>query len=358
MTRKTFILFFLLSGCVTPPKLWVSNINDKTVTDNIICYYALPVSKFAVTVSFKQEMYIPGPYYMYAKKYLGISDVITHSYNRWSITDINLTHYTEADPDYLFNIRGNAGSLFFQKIEELCRNNLILLPADFATRQIFQNITGEINRNDTIFTDLSVKRNFEIKKGMSVSDVLPDSSYISPASSKVEFKSLEQKAEEAANFIIKIRKRRFKLIAGQYDYMPDGEALGKAVEELNRTEEEYLSLFTGKTITTTLIRTFHFTPRDYDQSNKVILFRFSENAGILRDNVPGGKPFIIEAEDMNITKGIELNKINLETVQNKVYYRIPDQAVLRIYLGEQLLHEAKYPVCQFGTLVSTQLPVK
>ncbi len=358
MTRKIFYLLFLLTGCATAPKLWVSNVNDNTGANNSICYYALPLSKFAVTVTLKQEIYIPGPYFMYAKKYLGISDVITHSYEYWSITDINITHYSEADPDYLYNVTGNTSSLFNKKIEELCQSNLILLPANFATEKIFSNTTGTINREDTIFTDLSIKRNFEIKKGASVSEVLPDSSYINPASSKTELKTIEQKAEEAANFIIKIRKRRFKLIAGQYDFMPDGEALGKAVEELNRTEKAYLSLFAGKTIISTWIRTFHFIPKDNMQNKKDILFRFNENSGILSENTPGGKPFIVEAEDMNITKGLEQNNNNPEFIHNKIYYRVPDQAILRCYLGEQMIKEAKYPVFQFGTIVSVQLPVE
>lgn len=358
MTRKLFYLFCVLTGCTAAPKLWVSNVNDNTGANNSICYYALPKSKFAVTVTFKQEVYIPGPYFMYAKKYLGITDVISYSYERWSITDINITNYTEADPDYMYNVTGNSSTLFNKKIEELSQNNLILLPAHFATEQIFANTAGTLNREDMIFTNLSVKRNFEIKKGLSVSEVLPDSSYVNTASSKAEVKSTEQKAEEAANFIIKIRKRRFKLIAGQYDFMPDGEALGRAVEELNRTEEEYLSLFTGKTITSTSVRTFHFIPEENKQNYKEVLFRFSDKAGILEENVPGGKPFIVEAEDMNITKGLEQNKMKTETLQNNFYYRIPDQAILRFFLGEQMIQEAKYPVYQFGTIVSVQLPVK
>jgi hypothetical protein len=358
MTKKIFYLLFIFTGCTPAPKLWVSNVNDSSKANNSICYYALPQSKFAITVTFKQEINIPGPYFMYAKKYLGISDVITRSYERWSISDIQITHYAEADPDYLYSVTGKVNALFIKKFEELSQNNLILLPAHFASEQLFVNTTGEINREDTIYTNISVKRNFEIKKGVSVSDILPDSTYINPALSKTdnkgELKSTEQKAEEAANFIIKIRKRRFKLLAGQYDFMPDGEALGKAVEELNHTEEEYLSLFTGRTITTSWVRTFHYTPEDNSQTNKKVLFRFSENSGLMDDQLTGGKPLIIETEDLNITKALESNNMKMEITQNKLYYRIPDQAIIRIYIGEQLIKEAKYPVYQFGTIVSMQ----
>ncbi len=351
MKRKIFYLLFLFSGCMSAPKLWISNVNDNKSENNSICYYALPQSKFAISVTFKKEINIPGPYFMYAKKYLGITDVITHPFERWSITDVKITHYAEADPDYIYSLSGKMSTIIQHKIEELSHDKLILLPAFFASEQIFSNFTEEINQEETIFTDLSVKRNFDVKKGSSISETLPDSSYITKSNGKIEFKSTEQKAEEAANFIIKIRKRRFKLIAGQYDFMPDGEALGKAVEELNRTEEEYLSLFTGKTITTTWVRTFHFTPNDNRQTNKEVLFRFSEHTGIMVDQLAGGKPFIVEAEDLNLTKGMEHNDMKTEILQNRFYYRIPDQAILRIYLGEQLIEEAKYPVYQYGTLV-------
>jgi hypothetical protein len=47
-------------------------------------------------------------------------------------------------------------------------------------------------------------------------------------------KTLEEKAQEAALFIFKIRKRRFKLLAGQYDVFPEEQALATSVREIKQ----------------------------------------------------------------------------------------------------------------------------
>jgi hypothetical protein len=56
-----------------------------------------------------------------------------------------------------------------------------------------------------------------------------------------DIKSLEEKAEEAAAFIYKLRKRRFKLLVGQEQPVPDGNALDISIRELDELEKEYLS---------------------------------------------------------------------------------------------------------------------
>jgi len=168
-------------------------------------------------------------------------------------------------------------------------------------------------------------------------------------------KTAEQKAEEAANFLIKLKKRRFKLVAGQYDYMPDGESMSAALKELARIEEEYLALFIGRKVTTEIRRNFHFTPEAAGNSNRVVLFRFSPSRGFIDATETDGIPVVIEMQPMNKLKELGRLKIPVRPRLNTIPYRIADQVNLRLIAGEQTWVEAIYPVFQLGSPVTLSL---
>jgi hypothetical protein len=354
---NSLLLIALLASCSPETRISVTNVNDSGYLFHSDCLYSLPLSAFAVTVTARQESFVPGPYHRYAAKYLGINDAVSVPCEKWSLTDAALSGYMEADPDFLFSVDGTKRSSFLRIIRELKEDSLVLLPDNFVSRRLFTN-KYDAQQEGLNFTDLSMKRNFEADKDIRISEVLPDSSYLMHPDARnknaPETKTLEKKAEEAANFIIKIRKRRFKLISGQYDFMPDGEALGRAVEELNRTEEEYLSLFTGKKSTSFHTRTFHYVPEAVPKSGRTILFRFSAKEGFLEAGENDGKPVMIVIQDMNKIKGLNPLSLNPGRLKHRLVYRIPDQAWIRIFFGEKLLLETTQPVYQFGTLVITK----
>jgi hypothetical protein len=363
MMKKTVAsaLILLVIACSPTARITVTNVNNVSNISGSSSYYSLPLTVFAVRVFALRESFVPGPYFMYARKYLGIADVVTKPYQQWSIVDLQVSHYLETDPDFLFTVSSQPASSFAEILQQLSNDSLILLPAHFATRQVF----GGLHEDGTLrpaFTDLSVKRNFEMKKGTQISEVLPDTLFadLPVAGSKDEpvFKTTEQKAEEAANFIIKLRKRRFKLISGQYTYMPEGEALDRAIDELNRIEKQYLSLFTGIRTVTEQSQVFHYLPDNGKELNRTILLRFSETEGFLEARESRGKPVLVEIQDMNKTKGLDAIKLNLKESENQLFYRIPDQSFIRVLYGETLMREAKFPVYQFGTLVGMTVAVK
>ena len=84
---------------------------------------------------------------------------------------------------------------------------------------------------------------------------------------------MEDKAREAAAFIYKIRKRRFKLISGQYDTHPESTALETAVRELNELEDNYLALFIGRYTTDTLTHRYQYIPTSGSTPERAIICR-------------------------------------------------------------------------------------
>jgi hypothetical protein len=200
-----------------------------------------------------------------------------------------------------------------------------------------------------------------VEKNVEVSVVMPDSSTISRSSNKrtLREKTLEQKAEEAANFLIKLKKRRFRMVSGLNDSTPQGEAMNAALQELARLEEAYLSLFTGKKTVYHHQRNFHYTPATGKKTDRTVLFRFSDNEGFLDARETRGKPVLFDLTGMSKIKGLEQSASFAHLDDNMILYRIPDLVNVKLIYGESVLSEALMPVFQSGALVRMELhPVK
>ena len=342
-----------LISCGSPGKISVSNVNDSGSRPDNSFIYALPQTVFDVRVTAEEVIVVPGPYQKFADKYLGIRNAPSKTEHRWNIREMHISPHIEADPDYVYVVRGLHETDGYPRLMQLIRDSLILENKNFAMNRVFYN-TFPRETEDILFTDLSVKRNFEAEKDVEVSMVMPDTNYIQRPSSRTSLKekTVEQKAEEAANFLIKLKKRRFKLVAGQYEYMPEGVAMADALKELARLEQEYLSLFIGKRIVNTWQRAYHYTPLIGKETERIVLFRFSDTAGFLDVRDSGGIPVMLELTGNNKTKGLEQSRVPARMADNMLYYRIADQVSVKLLYGEQVWAEAISPVFQYGVNVT------
>ena len=348
------VLVLLITYCEAQKKTYVANIKSMNSLDDNAAIYALPKTVLNITAVANRTTIIPGPFHEYADKYLGIQNVADRKTTSWDISNIQINTYQEADPEYFFtlgNIRFNASNKILTGLAE---DSLILFPGRFFKKHSFSEPDTSYE-NKIYYTDLSVKRNFYLSNDTTYKNVFRDSVYVDMPVIKQELvrKTPEEKAEEAANYIIKIRKRKFKLLSGQYDYMPEGEALAVAVKELEKLEDEYISLFTGGKYIDNYKKTFQYVPDNTREISKEVLFRFSGTEGFIDSKEAGGKPVIIEIKDLNRT--MYFDEINIPDTEiltgNYVLVRLPDLADIRILIGDKILNESKVPVYQYGSTV-------
>jgi hypothetical protein len=342
---------FLLS-CKPVSKITVNNVSDAGSSQAGSFIYALPQTVVDVQVMAEEVAIVPGPYYKFANKYLGIENVPEKAESIWHIREMQLFNHVEADPDYIYTVNGIEGPEANTGIQKLLSHGLILSAKDFSFMQA-SHYGYPASQDRVVYSDLSVKRNFEAEKDIDVSLVMPDTDEASRPAGRTALKekTIEQKAEEAANFLIKLKKRRFKLVAGQYDYMPQGEAMADALQELARLEEMYLSLFIGKRIINTHQRNYSFTPVTGKETDRVVLFRFSESTGFADVRDAEGVPVVLELHDDNKTKVLEQYRLPVKQTVNLLHYRVADQVSIKLLAGEQVWGEAKYPVFQAGAIV-------
>jgi hypothetical protein len=348
---------FMALSCAPAEKITVRNVSEQGLKQPGSMLYALPQTTMDVCVTAEYTIITPGPYRQYAEKYLGLHDVPVREETHWRITGIHLGSHLETDPDFVYSLEGRLKPGIFPQLDALAADSMVIdLSKPIKHGAFYTGIAAQPGLLP--FADLSVKRNFEAEKDLAVSVALPDSGYaVRPAGKKVpREKTLEQKAEEAANFLIKLKKRRFKLISGQYDSMPEGIAMESALAELARLEENYLALFIGKKTVSTISRIYHFTPSVVKKNDRVVLFRFSGEEGFVDARESKGKPVLLEMASAGKTRSFESSQTPGRLSDNSVIYRIPEQVVFRLLDGEALLSETTLPVFQWGVLVRMMTP--
>lgn len=367
--NQTVIILLILAACAPQANLTkVYHINDAgTITNNAIIY-AIPKTTIFTDVIATKHTFIKGPFSDYAEKLLYIHDVKKKDEVYWSIDNIDISTCNDIDPDNLYITENPTDELlkFLQFNQE---GFFIDIYNNYNDKKcIYTNFMFDTIIKNPVFLDLTVKRHEAEKYDTIYRKILRDSTFyrvplIKPV---IETKDLETKAEEAAAFIIKLRKRRFKLLSGQYEFYPDGDAIKYAIEELNKLEKEYLSLFIGKWTKNSASYTFEYVPEELIKIDSKILFKFSENDGILPLNSYKGDPVFLILNKLDYTKKMQefidrqliddFTNEDSESNTNKIYYRIPERAEARIKIGNNTLIRKKILVNQYGKILT--IPVE
>ncbi len=348
---------FGLFSCKPTSETQVTKIENANEITKSGIIYALPQTNLKFSINAVKTDIIPGPYFEYAEKYMGIENVPEKESSEWAITDIIISAYNDIDPNQYY-ILEPTGKMRIDFNKLLQSGNI--LPVNKSIENNFSNdfYGFKNNEDDIVFTDLSVSKFVGQEKITYYKRIQRDSLFAKVPVTKNQsvYKSFDEKAEEAASFIFMIREKRFELLTGMADFYPDGKSMELAINELNRLENDYLELFTGKRFTSSYSANFEFIPTEKELEQPYILFRFNEDRGILNPNDLRGRPIIIELEKKDQTKNLAYlfsDQINREgiTYKDKIYYRIPDLVTVKVYDGNSLLAKRKLNVEQYGTIV-------
>ena len=301
--------------------------------------YSLPRTGLEIKVSAEMTSFVPGPYAAYAEKYLGIKDVRNVASTNWKIKGIEVKTYTEPDPNAVF------------KAMNIVASQLSQLPNGIITGI---HSKGHFEHDKLIGSDAIVNAN----SLPTFTDLSSDEYYITAVDPETgtettNFKSIEEKAREAADYLIRLRKKRAFTILNPSDVVPeDGKGYEVFVKEAKRLEKEYVSLFTGKSVSSTHHFRFTYIPEGDEVKNEVI-FRFSEDKGVVSKSDISGKPVMISlTKDSGFAKTInQLKKSdNPKAGESGIYYRIPATAELVITDGLNSIYSGRLSLPQFGAI--------
>ena len=195
--------------------------------------------------------------------------------------------------------------------------------ADFSDKGVSSNLTSEAT---TLFRGV-------------------DGNRVGVQQSMVVQKSLEQRAQEAAEMIFELRKKRVQIVTGDTDATYSGEAMGAALSEIAALEKEYMSMFIGYSDFQTQKLKCDVVPEKDRKSQTYVAFRISDTDGIVSADNMSGKPYLIELTPQPVSPA---SGRGTAAKGNVAVYRIPAICSVKLTDGVNPILQDRVAVYQLG----------
>jgi hypothetical protein len=357
------LIFSLIAGgCIVPVNTLQTvplRENDTTSLHGFV--YSLPRTTIKIEAEIVMTRTIRGPFYRFAERYMGIENAPQQSSIAWDLAVVRMETFTEPDPESYYLVRTVSGKPDMTDFARLSAEGLVL-DIRLPQNQPALGYTSRGSMDPMAYKDISIHPNVLYSSDTLYKTMLTDSSFIKVPVLRDQLieRTIDEKAMEAADLIYKLRKRRFHMISANYDFMPQGVAMEHALKELDRLEEEYLSLFIGKQYTEKETLTFYFTPDPGMDPQQVDLFEFSRNDGVVSRSTPDSEKVsltITQEGRTAILKG-DARNAQYSRVTNAFYYRIPDTGRVNLFYGNKSLIQDRVPVYQYGAVLSMPVSVE
>lgn len=315
-TNKTLICFLI----ALTPCLSVFAQQTKTLTadkhNEYGLVYTLPITSLCIEVEAKRTVSVPGPYWQYAKKYIGTDKVVKENSEKWIITSVKVKRYGIPDSENRYMMQFKPGALTYISVGD---DNML-----FSINKEISYQTPDISDSETTLQSAS-----DIKEYLQ----FVDEDFISSQSSA-------KQAQMLAQSLMEVRDAKVSLSRGTAETMPtDGRQLELMLQSLEKQEKALTAAFTGTTEESVIKRTYTFTP---DQAGKTVLFRMSNFAGFVDADDYAGDPVYIEISGIeNAELPVDAKGDEKKLPKDAVIYNIPGRANVKIsFKGSTLWNEA------------------
>lgn len=311
-------------------------------------YYYLPRNVIAVNFIIEQTQEVMGKYVQFAKELLGTDNYIKENKIKYTLHDIIIESTTEPDPNMVF----------FVSLDEKSKEENHL---NFTFSE-----DGIIHSFGHQYDNMTVSNSVKIKNSLNNPTQVSDYQYILNSKKSSDyfndsisldnlFKNDEElKDEDIAKLIIEeinnIRQAYFDLISG-YQEVNYGSTINDMAEKLLNLEKNYLSLFIGKSTSNIIKKTVYLIPETDDKNDVYTVGYFSDSEGFKDVNFKGGEPVKIHFQDLAMTSKINiLSKDEIENASytNKLFYRIPGLALMKVIIGDKIISENRIKIAQLG----------
>lgn len=293
--------------------------------DDLSVVYYMPLTQLAITVEYDETTIQPGPFNLYAERYLGEHAVVTETQKRFAITSVRMEPHTVADTQRSIKVDADAVAPY-----------LTLTPQGLL-----------YGYNVGPFTSTAADPIIVSQPAEQVNTLMPLMEEQLVASSTAKM------AEGAAKQIYHIRETRINILAGDVEHLPaDGKSMQLVLDELDKREAALSALFIGTTTVQHHSHTYYITP-DKD-INKQIIGRFSQFAGIVKSDNLSGEPLRLSIKGERHT----LLPMQIEETSKKkapqpspIYYNLPGSASVCLEYGNEIVIQTSYPIAQYGVAV-------
>ena len=325
--------------------------------------YSLPQTTVHLKVTAEKESFIAGPYARFAQKYLGAA-ARTADATTYRLRSVELTPLTEVNPSESYTLETGRLADSGSALLAFSAQGLVSLGGGQRATGIAWRFPAPATQG--AFNEKDLGENLTSATATLYKSVVEGGAFsrVAVQQSEVVEKSLENKAAEAAQRIFDLRRSRVQIITGDTDATYSGEAMGAAIAEITRIEQEYLSLFYGLSETSEQTMHFDVIPEKAREAQMYVAFRLSDTDGLLPSTDIAGRPIVLEfivenrLEEPAAASAEETGKKKSAQPAELLHYRVPATATVRLLDAEQLLLQSRIPVYQLGTECTYPLPLK
>jgi len=342
--RKVLIVCFILTMV-----LGVNAQKKKELTTAVEVNYCLPKVVYQLEVTMECTHCIPGPYWKYAEKELGMVPKIIRDEERWELKNIRVKPIFVPDEKAVYSISastdyipltltlsaegflagvsagegtevGNYGMMKYRNDEEeeveyvdiMKFKTYNYLKEVLDTNYTFQEIDGEMKK---IWDPLI----------------------------RYERKSEMDNVREAVSEIFRIRAERVQLLDAENE-VPDGKSLEIILREFDNMEENYLSLFMGKQQKRVVKRTVVCEPVKAGEA--VVAFRFSAQEGMTDVKNVSAQTYSLQLKNVVVPA----SETDTKGSAPVIYYRVPAIGELQLLRGKEVIMTSEAVVPQLGNI--------
>lgn len=322
MIKTFFSLFALLMAATSAAQSTKVLTAEKANEYGVV--YSLPLTALEIEVTATHQVAKAGPFYPYAKKYAGATEVVKEDSESWTIGDVKVRPYGVPDSETQYLMQLRPGTLTFLEVD--ADGMLLAINSRVAARP--QPLAAEAT--------LPVK----FPNGQEYLQFVNEDFVAS--------KSSQKQAQILAEILMEVRDSRLSLTRGTADAMPaDGRQMELMLASLSEQEAAITAAFTGTVTSETVTRKFTFIP---DQAGKSVLFRMSPFAGIVEPDDLSGAPVYINVEETDQpSMPLDAKGQPKKLPKNAVVYALPGSAKVSIALSGKSLFEREFQFAQFGT---------
>ena len=336
MKKLLLILFVIVSLNLDAQYVtnYAKNVKQ-TEVDGV--FYYLPRNIIRVDFVVEKNQSYKGKYSSFAKEMLNTDAYIKENKTTYRITKVNVSTLTEADPNMVFHIATDDKAKELPKYELAFNNEGIIKSFGY---QSIENDTSNTNQDMETVLDYNKPTEFQY---------IPLEEDDTDDEEDVKTKLTDK--EVALTIVEEIKKVRvayFDLITG-YQEVNYGKTINYMLDELKNLENEYLSMFVGKTTTETLTKTFYVIPEEGKTS--IVLSKFSDTEGF---NAKTGESVKINFTDNSSTSAINeltIDEIENTTYNNKLFYRNPANVTMQVLWGDNIILENRLKISQLGNVI-------
>jgi len=357
ITKAFIIVFIILTACKVPLNIMETLPVHMGDTISRRAYvYMLPQTSFKLNLEVVKTRTIRGPYYRFAEKLLSIKDVTDRNSTSYRVSKLKFESFEEADPNRVYLVRQISGQTDLSRLLELRGEGLIYGDWQKIASANPVNLP-ETSYEGPLFTELSMERNTALSIDTFYKTILTDTSFfrVPVLQKQLMVKTIDEKAEEAAEFILELRYERFMMLSGNNN----APVSDYSVKRLDEIEEEYLELFTGKSFEERIQYTYYFTPSGDEIFENIEILEFSGSRGVMEKGSGNSEALSLRIRKTGKTGLLKdpLRPEKLPAQTNALYYRVPDVAELEISLGSRILLKERCRVSQYGEILAMPIGI-